>query len=129
MYRRGSILLEFLIALSMMLMCLPILVNSMNSFQPLLNRNYEIQDLISANQIRKILLTSYDVTLEDNVIYFRHDGKDFKLSFINQYLVLQPGTQIYFPDIENAVFTYNNQILYLLYERNNKEYEISLYKE
>ena len=83
----------------------------------------EINDEISLSQLRENLLLAYDLHSSGDLISFVYKNADFRLSLVNRKLIMQPGTQIYLADIDNLYFEERNNNIYVVYERNNKQYE------
>ena len=84
---------------------------------------YEINDEISINQLRELLLYTYNLSYDSGNLYFRYQGSDRNLSLINDKLILQPGTQIYLSNLDYAEIVQENNCLYIEYERNSKHYK------
>lgn len=86
--------------------------------------NYnQINDELALMQLRELLLIAYDVNVDNNSIEFVYKNKNFHLNNINNKLILQPGTQIFLNDIDDAYFTCKDNCIYLNYERDNTKYE------
>ena len=83
----------------------------------------EINDEIALMQLREILLITYDMHVASDELNFIYKNKEFKLSLVNNKLLLQPGTQIFLNDIDNLSFKIKNSFIYVEYERDNKVYE------
>lgn len=83
----------------------------------------EINDEIALMQLRETLLITYDMQYSEKLLAFRYKNKDFTLKLVNNKLLLQPGTQIYLNDIDDLSFINKNNCIYVIYERDNKEYE------
>ena len=83
----------------------------------------QINDEIAISQLREQLLISYDLQFSKNILRFRYKNDDFRLSEVNGMLLLQPGTQIYLNDIDALHFERKNGCIYVVYERDRKEYE------
>lgn len=83
----------------------------------------QINDEIALCQLRENLLISYDMNVSSDELNFRYKNKDYKLSLINNKLVLQPGTQIFLNDVDNLYFNNRNGCIYVCYEKENKYYE------
>ena len=128
MARRGSILTEFLIILMIMVVTLPITVQLIEVTMHVNQHHYEIQDMISSYQLRRILLLSYDIEGNENGLSFEYNGDEFMLNVVNEKLILQPGTQIYYPDIDDGYFINIGNVWCFIYHRDNEEYEIPLTK-
>ena len=83
----------------------------------------EINDEIAMSQLRENLLFIYDLDFDSNHLSFRYKGKNYTLQEVNNKLLLQPGTQIYLNDIDYLYFKKENNCIYVVYSRNNKQYE------
>lgn len=83
----------------------------------------EINDEIALSQLREQLLIAYDMQVTNDELSFIYKNKNYKLSFVNNKLLLQPGTQIYLNDVDDLYFNILNECIYVCYERNNKQYE------
>lgn len=83
----------------------------------------EINDEIALMQLRELMLISYDVYVNTSSVDFIYKNKDFKLSNVNNKLILQPGTQIFLNDIDDLCFEERNGCIYVLYRRENNNYE------
>jgi len=83
----------------------------------------EIEDEIALCQLREELLISYDMDISDYELNFRYKNKDFKLSLVNNKLLLQPGSQMYLNDIDELKFKEEKDCIYVVYERQDKQYE------
>lgn len=83
----------------------------------------QVNDEIAISQLREQMLISYDLKFTRNMLTFRYKNDDFRLSEVNGMLLLQPGTQIYLNDVDSLHFEKRNGCIYVVYERNGKEYE------
>ena len=83
----------------------------------------EIDDEIALFQLRECLLISYDLHYSPERLDFRYEGSPFRLSLVNDKLILQPGTQIYLDGIESLSFDRRGEMIYVVYQRSGKEYE------
>ncbi|MBQ1308000.1 MAG: hypothetical protein II004_05635 [Erysipelotrichaceae bacterium] len=83
----------------------------------------QVNDEIAISQLREQMLISYDLKFTRNMLTFRYKNDDFRLSEVNGMLLLQPGTQIYLNDVDSLHFEKRNRCIYVVYERNGKEYE------
>ncbi len=124
MSNKGFIKSRYLIALLITLSILPIsstifrLLSFINPDYNLVNNEIALMDL------RRILLIAYDLQISDYQIDFIYHNDNYRLYYVNDKLILSPGTQIYLNDIKEANFFVKNGCLYLRYVTNdNKEYE------
>ena len=116
-------LIRNLIGLIITITMLPICIEAF-SFTSNIKFNYnEINDELALAQLREQMLIAYDMYVTSDQIDFIYKNKDFKLSLVNNKLLLQPGTQIYLADIDDLRFETRNGCVYVVYERNNKTYE------
>ena len=88
----------------------------------------EINDEIAIYQLRELLLIAYDLRIYNDEINFTYQDKTFTLSLVNGRLLLQPGTQIYLDEVDNLYFTEASNLIYLNYEKKNKQYQKVLTK-
>ena len=124
MSNKGFIKSRYLIALLITLSVLPIttstirLLASVNLDYNLINNEMALMDL------RRILLIAYDLSISDYQLDFIYHNDNYTLRYVNDKLILSPGTQIFLNDIKEANFYSKNGCLYLRYVTNdNKEYE------
>ena len=89
----------------------------------------EINDELALYQLRETLLIAYDMHISNNQLNFIYKNKNFKLSLVNNKLIMQPGTQIYLNDINNLSFKTKHGCIYVIYERDNKKYERVISKQ
>lgn len=128
-YRRGFIELRSVVAIVVILSILPIVVSVMSIISSYKVDYDFVNDEISLYQLRRILLISYDINNDYDELNFIYHGKDFRLSTINNRLVLQPGYQVFLNNIDYASFDYYDGLLRLTYGRNGNEKETYIYKE
>lgn len=121
--QRGSVLVEYLLTLMIVLLLMPITVMSISVISKGLYNQEEIQDSIASYQLRRMLLLSYDTYIEEGCLYFNYQNETRKLSLVNGNLIIQPGTQFVYTDIDEASFYMNDNTIILSYVRGNKTYE------
>ena len=112
-------LIGLLITITMLPICLEAFVFTSN-----IPFDYtEINDELAMSQLREQMLIAYDVSVSSEEINFVYKNKNFRLSLVNNKLLLQPGTQIYLDNIDYLYFEEKNGCIYTVYGRDNKEYE------
>jgi hypothetical protein len=126
--RSGFAMIEILITLMVVTGMIPITVLCIKPFENLLGFNEEIQDQIVLSQMRRIFLLSYEIKYSPEQITFLYQEKRRTLSCINDHLVLSPGTQIFISNIDTAYFIEKENCIYIVYERQKKQYEKILCK-
>lgn len=120
---RGSVLAEYLLTLIIVLSLIPITLMSLSILSKTLDSNELIQDTIATYQLRRTLALSYDAYIEDDVLYFNYQNEERKLSLVNHKLIIQPGTQIIYINIDEAYFVQDGNSIILYYTRGNHTYE------
>lgn len=70
-----------------------------------------------------MLLISYDKYIEDGCLYFDYQNETRKLSLVNGNLIIQPGTQFVYTDIDEASFYMIDNAIFLSYVRGSETYE------
>jgi hypothetical protein len=118
-YNRGVISIEILISLSITLMLLPVVYQSLYLITKIKMFDEVIQDEIATYQLRRKLLVAenFDISKED--LYFDCDGNRWHLYLNNNHLLLTPGSQFVYNDIDDINFSVNNNLLTVSYTRSN----------
>lgn len=120
--RRGAILIDLLITICIVMILIPVTmacISSMkdaNRFDPLL------QDEIALFQLRKRLILAYDIQYQQNEIRYMYQGREERLSKVNQNLIVQPGTLIFLSQIDDCFFKEENGAVFVIYERDGKTF-------
>lgn len=127
--RRGFALIEILICILIVCICIPITVQVLSIVRSVLKDKTPLQDQIALVQLRHYLAVAYDIELEPTTISFQRQQEEMRLRLVNQNLIIQPGTQIFLMNIENAMFYLEKDSVILRYVRDNQEYEVFLCKQ
>ena len=127
--RRGFALIEFLICILTVCICIPMTVQVISITRNVLKDRTPLQDQIALVQLRHYLAVAYDIKLEPTTISFQRQQEEMRLRLVNQNLIIQPGTQIFLMNIENAMFYLEKDSVILRYVRDNQEYEVFLCKQ
>lgn len=126
MSKRGSLLTDFLFTIFVMLLLLPILVLTLRVLSMQLQFKEDIQDEIALAQLRHILNVSDEFVVSNQSILFQYHLEECELRFINNHMLLSPGTQIFLSDIDSLSFELNDEVIYVIYWRNNHSYKRAL---
>ena len=91
---------------------------------------YEMQDLLSVHQLETLFLTAIIQEVNLNEVELVIGEELFYLEEVNNKIILSPGTQIYFLDLESSCFEIEGNRLLIYFERKGKEkkYEIRLFQ-
>lgn len=123
MRHKGFIALRSLIALTIIMLYLP-LITCILIYVSDINYRYDLlNDELSLLQLRRIMLLSYDIEVENNTISFIYGESGRNLSMINGRLVLTPGYQMFLDKIDGLHFEEREGLIYICYVKDNKEYE------
>ncbi|MDI9517781.1 MAG: hypothetical protein WBH68_02960 [Erysipelotrichaceae bacterium] len=123
LYKRGFILPRTLISFFIIFFMIIIVLNAFKVISKYKIDNYEIQDEISTIQIMRLLTISNNIDVSSNRISFDLDNKTWNIELINNNVILQPGTQFIFIDVDNAWFNKENRFIYINFIRKNIEYK------
>lgn len=119
--KKGFSLVEVLIALVLSFFIIELLVSSFTYIKT--NSNDDInQDLLSAFMLYEIFNVSVDIIVLDDSISFKYLEDQRELLLINNRLIIRPGTQIYFNNINEYEFFVKENYIYLKLKRNKKTY-------
>lgn len=120
---RGVILTDFLLTVLIMIMLVPAVMMCLGSVQGTMEMNEEVQDTIAEAQLRQILLIASDKKMKDGSLEFTYQKREMRLSFINDHLIIQPGTQIFFSAVDSGRLKTEGNLIYAVYTRNNTTFE------
>lgn len=126
--RRGFILGRTLIAFLIALYLVPLCMACIAPLRGIMEFRREVQDEISAMQLRRLLLVSDEIEISGAAICFTYQQRHMELSQSGHHVILKPGTQIYFTDTEGCRFECMEGVLEMIYERNGNEYRNVLAK-
>lgn len=128
MSNKGFIATRTLMALFIVMLYLPLMVNVLLYVSQIDSRYDLLNDEISLVQLRRILLLSYDIKISNSSISFIYGGNTRYLSMINGRLVLTPGYQMFLDKVEGLHFEQKEGLIYLIYDKDEKEYEAIIAK-
>lgn len=119
-----------LIALLITLTILPLAI-SVFSYAGNFSFNYnEANNEMALMDLRRVMLLAYDIDVSDYEISFIYHNDNYTLRYLNNKLLLQPGSQMYLNGILDAYFTKENGSIYVNYiDENGKEYKRNIGKE
>lgn len=116
------ILIDLLMTIMITLMLIPIVIVSLSVLMSTLHFEENVQDMIASYQLRRILLLAYDKEISDQTLSFTCQNAEMRLSQVNENIIIQPGTQIIYANVENTEIYQVGNVIYLAYERYGKKY-------
>ncbi|MEE8807317.1 MAG: hypothetical protein SOI44_02730 [Lactimicrobium sp.] len=117
MSSHGFALSDVLITILISVMLLPVVTACLWILPHLTAFDEGIQDEIALQQLRRILMLSYDLECQGDTLTFQYQGRDCQLVLRNNRMILQPGTQIFLNEIENMYFSQEQEAVYVYYQR------------
>lgn len=118
--KKGYSLVEFLIAIVLSFFILNLLISGFSKVK--LNKEYNAsQDLISSLQIFNVLNVSVDVEVLDQNINFKYLNEERQLRFVNNKIIISPGTNIYYLKVDDCLFYQTDNKIYLKILRDSRE--------
>ncbi len=127
--KRGSILIDYLLTMMIVSMMIPIVVMALSVLTDCLQQQSIIQDMIASYQLRRILALSYDPFIEGDTLYFTYRTTQMRLSKVNSHIILQPGTQIMYTNVDACSFLQDESGIWVVYERDDQETKEILTKQ
>lgn len=120
---KGWIFYEVIITLIITIIIIPILFSCLKITVNMKFYDENIQDEIKTIQLQRIFLIAYDIKLDNNQIDFKYNNQIRSLKFINNHIILTPGTQVFYEDVDLVKFELNEDEVKIIYFRNEEIYE------
>ncbi len=118
---RGSALTEILLVMFIASLMMAPVVSAIRLVPRFLTFQEDVQDEIALAQVRRILMLSYKVENNGSTLAYTYQEREFRLSMVNGNLIIQPGTQMILPEISEAYFESEGEVIYVVYTREGKE--------
>ena len=119
--KKGFLLSEMLLSLIIAVIILPITITSLKLCKEGLKFETCKQDAIAIVQLRKIFTLGNDFIVHPKEIEFNYQQEDVFLKLINKNIVLKPGTQFFFMDLDDVTFFEDSGCIWMNYARKTKE--------
>lgn len=117
--KKGYSLVEFLIGILLSFFVLNLCINNFKLVK--IHNDYNNQDLISSLQLHQIFNLSTNIEISSNEISFSYLNEERSLGFLNNKIILKPGTVIYFVKVDDCVFYVEDEKIFVKIKRLNKE--------
>lgn len=121
-HKKGYTLLECLIALFILSLCLSLFSTYISYLDYLKVDDYNLQDEIGIYQLQITLAKNEIVSVENDEIVYKTYNNECLISLVNNRLISKPGTLIYLINIDEVSFEQEEEVIYLIYVRDEKEY-------
>lgn len=119
----GFILEHLLISIFIITLFLPISLQAVELMKQNLIQHSMIQDILSINQIREILMFSYQIDVHNSHLTFRYQNEIRVLEQVGDKLIMKKGTVIYLTKLDDLHFFQEDQMIFLSYRRDKKMYQ------
>lgn len=127
---RGIIITEYILSLYIFIIFITLISSSLIYVDKLINHKEDIiNDELSLMQLRRILLISYDIEVNEDSLSFNYQDREFLLNEVNNNLIIQPGTQMVLMDIDDLTFINEEGNIYISYTKEEEKYERLLCKK
>ncbi len=126
--RTGFILGNTLIAFMVALYLVPLCMACIAPLRGIMEFRRDVQDEISAVQLRRLLLVCDDIEIMGESLVFTYQQRNMELSQGGHHVTMKPGTQIYFTETDGCRFECAEGVLEIVYERDHQEYRKVLAK-
>ncbi|MDD2591347.1 MAG: hypothetical protein PHP11_00145 [Erysipelotrichaceae bacterium] len=123
----GFTLVECLLALYFYAFILIIIYQMlclMNQFE---YHSSDIQDINGLLQLKQYLNLGSNIEISINEINYDYKDKCFKISLVNDNIIIQPGTNILILNVDSLEFIEEEGYLFIEYQRDNKLYRRKIY--
>lgn len=117
--KKGYSLIEFLVGMILSFLILSLCLDSLNYFENS-NNQYFSQDLISSTQLLHIFNLSKDIIVDESEIVFKYLNQPRSLYFVNDKIILKPGTVIYFVNVDKCLFFSEDDEIFVTIFRKNQ---------
>lgn len=125
--KNGFTLIEALLALLITLivsLCMVVFLKTCLSF---LQFRTSHQDQMAILQIREILAISRNFEVENGTLKLIYEQEEITLGFDKNRLVRKKGYEILMEDIDNAYFIKEDNDIFLVWEKGEKEFQSQVY--
>ena len=126
-YFRSFSYAEILVSLIVLSLCMEILSQISILLTQIDADNELAQDSIAASQLRTLLILAEDIVVEDDSLSYRLDDQEFEIYLVNRRLIITPGTQILFENIDDAAFEETEDKIYVSVYRNHSVVRLRIY--
>ncbi|MDD4642549.1 MAG: hypothetical protein PHG99_03495 [Erysipelotrichaceae bacterium] len=96
----------------------------MNQFE---YHSSDIQDINGLLQLKQYLNLGSNIEISINEINYDYKDKCFKISLVNDNIIIQPGTNILILNVDSLEFIEEEGYLFIEYQRDNKLYRRKIY--
>ncbi len=117
---KGFVLIDYLLLIFILMISLTMMMNIFMIMDNYSFLNQKVQDEIMLYQLRKIMVTSNEFEINNSMLAFDFDNKRWELYHTNNKVILAPGVQVVFDDIDEVYFKHENNLIYICFKRNGQ---------
>lgn len=119
----GFLLADTLTAFFIALLILPLCMYCISAFSPLLKTEQTVQDEIAAQQLRRVFVLSHDIQVSGSEITLTYRQKEMRLRRSGRNVILTPGTQYCFTEVDDCSFAAAGGVIRILLVRGDRTVE------
>ena len=124
--QNGFTMIEALLALFVTLIVSLCMVIFLRTCLLFINYRPNHQDQFAILQLRQIVAVSKDINVENGCLHMLYEHRDITVEFDRNRIVKKDGYEILMEDVEDAYFLYDNEKIYLIYEKGRNSYKIQI---
>ena len=123
MSRSGFILKDLLIALLIVVIMFPIVVSIVDVVSSFRMIDDRLIDEIAILHLQRRMILAEDISVSAKEVSFQSDGEFWTLKSDDERVYMTPGYQLFLAGADRADFYSDGKYIYLVYSKDNKEYE------
>lgn len=121
--RKGFILKEYLLSLIIIMIFFPLIISAARLISDVEYFDYELQNELSILKLRDKLITANIKSIDNFNVIYEQDNVEWLLKYDGSRLYLSPGYQLFLDNVDDLNFMIKDDLLYVNYYIDNKNYE------
>lgn len=121
--RKGFILKEYLLSLIIIMIFFPLIISAARLISDVEYFDHELQNELSILKLRDKLITANIKSIDNFNVIYEQDNVEWLLKYDGSRLYLSPGYQLFLDNVDDLNFMIKDDLLYVNYYIDNKNYE------
>lgn len=121
--RKGFILKEYLLSLIIIMIFFPLIISAARLISDVEYFDHELQNELSILKLRDKLITANIKSIDNFNVIYEQDNVEWLLKYDGIRLYLSPGYQLFLDNVDDLNFMIKDDLLYVNYYIDNKNYE------